>query len=379
MKTRIIGRSKKIAAAFAAAVMLVSALPASLISASADTFPFGDVDMNNAVDSSDALLVMRQSVGLIELSDEQKALADVNGDNSVDSMDALMILQSAIGVADLKAPEAQGALLTTVSKQPSFVEEVTALCNEERAKVGLTPLEIDDRLCQMSEIRVNELDKSCSHIRPSGEKWSSILAEFEFNFLDAGENVAGGIKTPAEVVKAWMDSEGHRKNILNPKFTKIGVGYAFIEDSQYGYYWDQIFAGVSEDLKNEQASKTNFLKMINEARREKGLPALKIDTTLDVIAEIRATDITKKMDNKRPDGSDWKALLDEYSVDYWTVSQVYCAGQQNETEVFDYYMNGSKAPKFMDPDNKGYTKIGIGHAFVEDDPYGHYWVMIFTD
>ena len=377
MKTK----AMKLLAAFAAMVMLISAIPASVLPASADTFVFGDVDGNTNVDSGDALFVMRLSVGLADLTDELIPIADINGDGSVDSLDALLILQSAIGLIDLGTYTVNFSSSTFKSSTPAvseYIERVVELCNIERAKTGAAPLELDATLCEIAAVRTLELKVRCDHIRPNGNPWSDVFGDFNYYIVTAGENVAGGFRTPEEVVEAWMNSEGHRKNILEPKFTKIGVGYAFIEDSKFGWYWEQCFAGVSEAVEDEQASKTRLLDKINAARKANGLPALKIDDSLDVVAETRATDITKEFGNKRPDGSDWKALLDEYNIEYYTVSQSYCAGYQNETEVFDYYMDGG-SPKFLDPDNKGYTRIGIGHAYVENDAYGHYWVIILTD
>ncbi|MFP3338704.1 CAP domain-containing protein, partial [Micrococcus sp. SIMBA_131] len=62
---------------------------------------------------------------------------------------------------------------------------------------------------------------------------------FSVSYRSAGENIAAGQATPEEVVKAWMNSEGHRKNILNPGYTEIGVGY--ISGGSYGHYWTQMF------------------------------------------------------------------------------------------------------------------------------------------
>ena len=375
--------SSVLAAAAVGCVMPMSALSASASAAETEV-TLGDVDMNNAIDSCDALIVMRCSVGLIELSDEQNEAADVNTDGVADSIDALTILQAAIGIGTIGGSANTQLLLRSDITRPvsyadnSYIEEVVSLCNEERAKNGIAPLVIDDTLCKASAIRVSELDKSLDHIRPDGTKWASVLSQFDYHYLTVGENVAGGYKEAKDVVKAWMDSEGHRKNILNPDFTRIGIGYTFIEDRQYGYYWEQLFVGVADNLDDETASKKALLDLINKARRDKGMSELAIDTTLDVIAEIRATDITVDFSNKRPDGSSWMTLVDEYDVDYTKISQAYCAGIHSEKDVFDYYMNGSDTPKFLDPE-KGFTRIGIGHAFADGSQYGNYWVLIFAD
>lgn len=366
---------KCLAAVCSAAVAITAALPFFAVSASAaESYEMGDVDQNGVVNSADALMIMRHSVGFIQLSDEQAALADVNGDHAVNSADALGTLQKAlIGTASA----AKNALRTAVPSA-SFQEQVVELCNKERAKYGLSELTLCDELCRAANIRVSELQYRCDHIRPDGNKWSTVINDIGYNYLCAGENVAGGIKTPQEVVDEWMNSEGHRENILNPDFTKIGVAYKFIENSRFGYYWDQLFAGVTENVNDESASVHALLEQINKARAEKGLPALSFDDTLSKIAEIRADDVTVKMDNIRPDGSNWKSLIEQFKVDYSTLSQLYCAGQQNDSDVIAYYTGSGATPKFLDA-SKDYHKIGIGHAFVDGDKYGHYWVIILTD
>ena len=65
-----------------------------------------------------------------------------------------------------------------------------------------------------------------------------MIKNFGISYRTAGENIAKGQQTPEAVVKAWMNSSGHRKNILNPSFTEIGVGYA-----EQGNYWTQMFIG----------------------------------------------------------------------------------------------------------------------------------------
>ncbi|MBO1915365.1 hypothetical protein J4G37_62370, partial [Microvirga sp. 3-52] len=75
-----------------------------------------------------------------------------------------------------------------------------------------------------------------SHTSPTYGSPFDQMKQFGVSYSAAGENIAMGQRTPAEVVKAWMDSPGHRENILKPGFTHIGIGY----DSN-GNYWTQQF------------------------------------------------------------------------------------------------------------------------------------------
>ena len=119
-----------------------------------------------------------------------------------------------------------------------FALEVVELVNEERAKEGIAPVELDLVLCQAADIRAQEAKKSFSHTRPNGERCFTALSEAGVSYTIAGENLGGHIKTPKRAVAAWMKSEGHRKNIMNPRFNYIGIGYV-----SSGDYWAQFFVG----------------------------------------------------------------------------------------------------------------------------------------
>lgn len=121
----------------------------------------------------------------------------------------------------------------------SFAEQVVKLVNKERAKAGLSALTLDEEITSAALIRANEIETSFSHTRPDGRDFSSVLKDQGISFRGAGENIAWGQKSPEEVMNAWMNSDGHRANILNPNFTKIGVGHR--QNSSGRNYWVQLF------------------------------------------------------------------------------------------------------------------------------------------
>lgn len=120
----------------------------------------------------------------------------------------------------------------------SFVSQVVSLVNEERAKAGLSALTVDSRAAAAAEVRAREIVTSFSHTRPDGSSFSTALTQSGASFRGAGENIAYGQRTPQEVMNGWMNSQGHRANILNADFTSIGVGY--YESAGVGY-WTQLF------------------------------------------------------------------------------------------------------------------------------------------
>ena len=128
---------------------------------------------------------------------------------------------------------------TPVAENTDFVSQVAALVNAERAKVGISPVTLDTTLSKAAQVRAKEIVTQFSHTRPNGSSFSTAITEQGFSFRGSGENIAYGQKTPQAVMNAWMNSDGHRANILNSKYTKIGVGYY----QQNGVnYWTQLFA-----------------------------------------------------------------------------------------------------------------------------------------
>lgn len=120
-----------------------------------------------------------------------------------------------------------------------FAQQVLELVNEERAKVGAAPLKMNVKAVQAADVRAKEIVTSFSHTRPNGSSFSTALTESGVNFKTAGENIAWGQKTPQEVMNVWMNSQGHRANILNTAFTEIGIG---VYQAPSGIiYWTQLF------------------------------------------------------------------------------------------------------------------------------------------
>ncbi len=126
------------------------------------------------------------------------------------------------------------------SVQEKYAQEVLDLANEERAKEGLAPLVLDQKLCEAAAIRANEIVEKFEHTRPDGSSCFTVLGQNGINFRTTGENIAAGQSTPAAVMDTWMHSEGHRANIMSQNFGKLGVG--FVKAPQgYQYYWVQLF------------------------------------------------------------------------------------------------------------------------------------------
>lgn len=120
-----------------------------------------------------------------------------------------------------------------------YAEQVAKLVNEQRAANGLKPLKLSNELCASANVRAKEIQSVFSHTRPNGTSCFTVLKENGISYTYAGENIAYGQKTPEAVMNSWMNSSGHRANILNTKVEYIGVGVAYKNGI---YYWTQFFA-----------------------------------------------------------------------------------------------------------------------------------------
>lgn len=124
------------------------------------------------------------------------------------------------------------------NEQASIEKEVVKLVNVERAKAGLPALKEDWELSRVAKYKSQDMrdNNYFSHTSPTYGSPFTMMKNYGISYKSAGENIAKGQKTAAEVVKAWMNSEGHKANIMSKDFTHIGVGHV-----ASGNYWTQMF------------------------------------------------------------------------------------------------------------------------------------------
>ncbi len=125
---------------------------------------------------------------------------------------------------------------------PAWLQAVLQATNDVRADHGLPPLQAGQAAAlHAAAVRAHEIIDLFSHDRPGGAPWHTALTDAGVAYRKAGENIAAGYLSPEAAVTGWMNSEGHRKNILNPDFTHLAVGYCYLAGSQYRHYTVQLF------------------------------------------------------------------------------------------------------------------------------------------
>ena len=131
----------------------------------------------------------------------------------------------------------------TVSTVNSMEKQVASLTNSERKAKGLSALTLDNQLSKLARLKAEDMAKKgyFSHTSPTYGSAFDMMNKYGVSYRTAGENIAKGQKTAESVMNGWMNSSGHRANILSSAYTNIGVGYA--KDSRGNTYWVQIFKG----------------------------------------------------------------------------------------------------------------------------------------
>lgn len=210
-----------------------------------------DINLDGKFDVQDVTYLQLGISGKNQFTDTQKEIADYNNDGKIDVQDVtkaqMIISEVTVPVKPNPTPDPdpepdpEPEPEPTTSYNREFADRVIELVNIERAKEGLKPLKKDDTLNGLSDIRAKETVTLFDHKRPNGTKWSTILKENNVSYTNAAENIASGYSTPEDVVNAWMNSEGHRASIMSVTYEKIGVSCYIDNNSEYKYYWDQLF------------------------------------------------------------------------------------------------------------------------------------------
>lgn len=197
-----------------AALLSASALAAALtVSAAA-------ADLQHTVAAGDTMwkLAVRYQVGTSEIISANPQVANPN-----------LIYPGQV----LNIPRVSDTVL-------NYESEVIRLVNEIRAENGLKTLSANWELSRVARYKSEDMvrNRYFSHTSPTYGTPFQMIRAFGLSYRSAGENIAYGQRTPAAVVEAWMNSSGHRANILNTSYTQIGVGYC-----ASGHYWTQMFIG----------------------------------------------------------------------------------------------------------------------------------------
>ncbi|MGG8409346.1 CAP domain-containing protein, partial [Streptomyces sp. 12297] len=142
--------------------------------------------------------------------------------------------------ADRVAERAAAAAPAVSAKAAAYAKKVIALANAERARAGCAPLRTDKRLMAAAQAHANDMAKRnyYSHTSPEGRSAGDRMTKAGYRWMRWGENIYKSPRTPSKAMAGWMDSPGHRANILDCRFKDIGVG---VNLKSNGPWWVQNF------------------------------------------------------------------------------------------------------------------------------------------
>lgn len=189
-------------------------------------------DMNGKEAFISNTLVVDEETYLINKQAEQDAL---------EASVAEAAAQEAQKAAQERAAQEAAAAQQAVASSGNAKADVVAIINQERANNGLAGVASDPTLDALAQIRAQEIYSSFSHTRPDGRTCFSVFEDNGYAYMAAGENIAAGYMSAADVMQGWMESSGHRANILNGSFGKVGIGLYIVPGDAYSYYWVQLF------------------------------------------------------------------------------------------------------------------------------------------
>lgn len=132
----------------------------------------------------------------------------------------------------------------------AFIIRIAELTNRQRVQAGIAPLRLNLKLsaAAYTHSRNMALNDFFGHTGSDGSRVGQRVAAQGYKYSRVGENIAAGYATPEQVMEGWMNSPGHRANILSPDVREIGVGFYFLANDSgqapYQYYWTQNFAAT---------------------------------------------------------------------------------------------------------------------------------------
>ena len=216
----------------------------------------GDTNRDGNVTITDATLVQKHIAQLTDIEDNNLAYADVDGNDTISITDATLIQKKLANIISIfpaetapttvptTVPATSGENILTSQYSPNEMElEILEIINQHRAEAGVHPLEFGYFYYDCARIRAEEGDRFFSHTRPNGAAWQSVLREYGINntIRYSGENIAQFYPDAESVMIDFMNSPGHRANILSENFDYVAIAVYESENYPGHYTIEQLF------------------------------------------------------------------------------------------------------------------------------------------
>jgi uncharacterized protein YkwD len=253
---------------------------------------------------------------------------------------------------------------------PPFLNQLLEAHNKERAAKDLPPLTLDPRLTKAAEVHVLDMagHSKMSHEGSDMSQPAERIARQKYRYVLVGENVAQGQEDVKEVMKAWMESPGHRDNILGD-FTQMGA--SVYKDQSGSPFWCVDFGRDIPKLVPAEAAK-DLIDRVNKAREAEKKPALATSAKLARAAQATAVGFAKE-NSLEAKGVETGELVAKEGYRYETLSQSMANGAPTpEAFLKSILMQEDQKKQYLDD----FSEIGVGYFQAEDET--PYWCVLFA-
>lgn len=254
--------------------------------------------------------------------------------------------------------------------------------NQIRVRMGLARLEPDSRLSQIALAHSMDMARRnfYSHVNPDRLGPAERIEAAGYDALASAENIARGYRDAALVVDGWMDSPGHRANMLNPEFQVIGAGYFVDSTTRDGHFWTHLFAVPDRSSQRDNSNYAQeMLALLNQERAAAGYAPLVAPENLQQSIARH----TARLAAHGPAGfsQDTSQSVREIAQDaghaYRRIMAHFVCGRNAGTpeDAFDQLMAGGLSQDLL---HRDYEHASVGYHYARSDEQRHYWFLLLT-
>jgi uncharacterized protein YkwD len=258
----------------------------------------------------------------------------------------------------------------------AFAQQTVALVNAARRDAGLMPLLENTVLTQIAQNYSQRMatEGFYGHEDPQGQDVTDRINQSGYLAQMNAENIAGGQPDPATVVDGWLNSPGHRANIMNPDLAEIGAGYAYADSPPYYHYWTHVFATPDASVGRDRSLyPAQVIDEINKVRQAAGVAALTLDETLSGIALRHLEPLVGSDAFDAQIDAALQAASQAALPGYQQMVALSAAGPGTPEDVVVKWTENTEQSSLADAE---LTTAGVAYLFVEQDTYRHYWLLL---
>lgn len=254
--------------------------------------------------------------------------------------------------------------------------------NQERLRMGLAPLRIEPHLCRIAYAHSMDMARRnfYSHINPDRLGPAERIDAARYDALSTAENIARGYRDPHLVVNGWMDSPGHRANILNPAFQVIGAGY-YVEPSMVdGHFWTHLFAVPDSSRARDKTDyAAELLELFNLERDSAGYPRFSAPPALQRSATRHTQQVAQQGADgfTRNTGALVQTIADDAGYMYRRIIAHFVCGRNagDPEAAYDQLIAGELSHDLL---TRFYQHAAIGYCYLPEDTHRHYWFVLLA-